>query len=162
MSRKILALAAALAAVAGFPTVAGAQMCPDTCPVNFSVIASGSFQTGDLVTLTPLNVKSGQSALLGGIGGGFVCNTCVPCSAEILVSWRITTSSCVSYNMCGLLQNGPGSGSSGTTLTRACNSNPLNLKLEYGTCNITGTCPPPVVSPAQYTATWTLTCGDCQ
>lgn len=163
MFRK--AIPAALAALAAlgvaFPT--SAQQCPNTCPLTFSVTASGSFQTGDIVTLTPLNTTSATSTLLGVIGGGTVCNTCTNCTVDLTVSWTIVTNSCVSYNTCGLLQNGPGSGSSSTTFTRACNDPRLGLKLEYGTCNLgQPTCPPPVVSPAQYTAHWTMICGDCQ
>ena len=162
MFRRLATLAALAAIMLATSRAASAQICPKTCPLNFSVVASGSFQTGDIVTLTPLNTHDATSRLLGVIGGGVVCGTCTNCSVDLTVSWTIVTSSCVSYNSCGLLQNGPGSGSASTTLTRACNDPKLNLKLEYGTCNITGTCPPPVVSPAAYTATWTLTCGDCQ
>lgn len=162
MFRRLAPLALSALAVVGLSTMTGAQMCPKTCPMNFSVVASGGFQPGDIVTLTPFNSTNATSRLLGVVGGGFVCGTCTPCSVDITVSWTIVTNSCVSYNGCGLLQNGPGSGSTGTTLTRNCNDPKLNFKLEYGTCNITGMCPPPVVSPAAYTAIWTLTCGDCQ
>jgi hypothetical protein len=163
MFQKLAMMAMATVALVAMSPAPGAQMCPDSCPVNFRVSANGGFATGDLVTLTPLNTNSATSALLGVVGGGFFCSTCTPCSVDILVSWTIVTSACVSYNTCGLLQNGPGSGSAGTTLTRNCNQPGLNLKLEYGTCNLGHpTCPPPVVSPAAYTAVWTLTCGDCQ
>jgi len=159
---RLLRIAGVVALLAGSPVLARAQQCPDTCPVGFSVVASGGFQPGDIVTLTPINVVPATSALLGVVGGGFVCHTCTPCKADIVVSWTIVTNSCVSYNTCGLLQNGPGSGSRSATLTRNCNDSALNLTLEYGGCNVTGTCPPPVVSPLSYKATWTLTCGNCQ
>jgi hypothetical protein len=162
MFRKLAHLALSAIAVLGVSSLARAQMCPDTCPAAYQTQTVGAFQPGDMVTLVPTALTNAQSALLGVIGGGFVCNTCVPCSVKITVSWRIVTSSCVSYNNCGLLQNGPGSGSASTTLTRNCNEAPLNLRLDYGTCNITGICPPPVVSPAAWTLTSALTCGDCQ
>lgn len=161
MSRILARLAVAALAAAGIHSTTSAQTCPDTCPTTFSVVANGAFRPGDLVTLTPLNVVDAQSALLGVVGGGTVCNTCEPCKVDLVVSWTIVTSACVSYNVCGLLQSGPGSGSQGGTLTRNCNSS-SDLLIEYGVCNPTGMCPPPVVSPAAYTAVWTLTCGDCE
>lgn len=161
MFRSIAPLALLALAVVG-PTPARAQQCPNICPAGYTTNTTGAFAPGDMVTLVPTALTNATSALLGIPGGGFVCNTCTQCSVKITVSWRIVTSACVAYNVCGVLQNGPGSGSASTALTRNCNEAQLNLRLDYGTCNITPTCPPPQVSPAAWTLTSALTCGNCQ
>jgi hypothetical protein len=162
MFRRLAPLVLSALAVVGLSSLASAQQCPNSCPASYTTNTTGAFAPGDMVTLVPTALTNAQSALLGVVGGGFVCNTCVPCSVKITVSWRIVTTACVSYNNCGLLQNGVGSGTAATTLTQNCNDPGLNLRLDYGTCNITGMCPPPVVSPAAWTLTSVLTCGNCQ
>jgi hypothetical protein len=160
MFRRLAPLALSALAMAGLSSLAGAQMCPNTCTASYQTNTTGSFQPGDVVTLVPTSLTDATSALLGVIGGGFVCNTCTPCSVFIAVSWSITSTNCVSYNNCGPLQDpGPGSGSANTTLYRNCNDAPLNLRLDYGTCSAGGGCP--VVSSAAWTLTSALTCGNC-
>src|SRR5688572_6082243 len=136
MFRRILPLALSAFAVVGLSSIGRAQQCPDICPVNFQSSSSGFFLAPDIVTVVPTSVTNATSALLGVIGGGFVCNTCTPCAVRVTVSWNIVNNRCVSYNNCGLLQNGPGSGSIGGVLTRNCNEAGLNFRVDYGTCNI--------------------------
>ena len=162
MFRSLAPLTLAAVAVVGASSLARAQTCPNTCPAGYTTSTTGAFLPGDVVTVVPTALTNATSDLIGVIGGGLVCHTCTPCSVKVTVSWRINSSNCVSYNQCGLLQNGPGSGVAATTLTRNCNDSQLNFRVDYGTCNITGMCPPPVVSPAAWSFTSVLTCGDCQ
>jgi len=162
MFRKLAPLAVVALAALGLSSLSAAQQCPNICHAGYRTHTTGAFQTGDVVTVVPTALTDATSSLLGVIGGGFVCHTCTPCSVFVTVSWTITSSSCVSYNNCGMLQNGPGTSSTSTTLTANCNDPALNLRVDYGTCNVTGSCPPPVVSPAAWTFTSALTCGDCE
>lgn len=161
MFRRLAPLAFFALTALGLSSLASAQQCPNICHAGYRTHTTGAFQTGDVVTIVPTALTDATSAWLGVIGGGFVCHTCTPCSVYVTVSWTITSSSCVSYNNCGLLQNGPGSGSSSATLTANCNDPALSFRVDYGTCNL-GTCPPPIVSPAAWTFTSALTCGDCE
>lgn len=166
MSRRLatLVLAAVAALATGAKTRAQTPMCPDGCPASFSVVASGSLMTGDFVLVTPMTLQDGTGALLGQVGGGFVCSTCTHCGVRFTVDWDISAGKCLSYNNCGPLQTGPGTGSMSGGLTRNCNKS-TSVLIDYGGCNpaYTGNpCPPVFVSPVEYTQTWTLDCGTCQ
>lgn len=166
MHRRLSVLALSALSALGLGSAAFAQggpQCPNTCPATLSVAASGTIQPGDTITLMPLSVTDGEGAELGVVGGGTVCSTCESCNTDFIFSWRIQSSKCLSYNNCGLLQSGPGTGSLPGSLTRGCGKS-RKLLISYGDCNplYMGSCPPHPVDPVDYSATWTLDCATCQ
>lgn len=164
MNRRMSFFALSVLTALGLSTsTSGQAQCPNTCPATLSVAASGSVQAGDTITLMPLSVTDGEGALLHIIGGGTKCSTCESCSTDFIFSWNIQSNSCLSYNNCGLLQSGPGSGSLPGTLSQGCGKS-RKLLINYGGCNplYMGSCPPVPVDPVSYTATWTLDCATCQ
>lgn len=136
--------------------------CPRTCQTVFSLTSSsGSLTSPDWVLVAPSGGSDGNGALVGG-QGGITCTPCTQCYVQIGVSWSIADK-CLTYNGCGVLEQGGGSGSRQIDVFRDCGTS-VNFTIRYGQCDplYDGDCTPPlVVMPAQYTATYTFTCNSC-
>lgn len=147
---KNLALAACIIALSIAPASSVSatevtQDCPEDCEAKFVMVNTpGSKPPGIIFHVLMRSLKSGKGVMVQEEPGGpIVCRTCEDCRVSFYFLFN-TPGKSVSYNNCGLLDNGTGNG--GVLpghLVRCCGfTEPISFEMGTLDPNFTGQCPP--------------------